>query len=179
MSGWQPGDRAVRSEFGIIRLMKVLVAVILLPLAALGVTVSPLPFDAAVLSEATTNIPFTVDFAAMSRIEFTLTFDASPTNGVEVSIGMDVNDDGALGLDEADWMFGYDCGTWFQRDMASDRQGEEVAPTTGCLERTFTLRRTKMDAAWDLVRVTRRGVADIGEVVRVDGKRPGIVIGIW
>ena len=56
MSGWQPDDRAVRSEFGIIRPMKVLVAVILLPLAALGVTVSPLPFDAAVLSEATTNI---------------------------------------------------------------------------------------------------------------------------
>ena len=56
MSGWQTGDRAVRSEFGIIHHMKFLVAVILLPLAALGVTVSPLPFDAAVLSEATTNI---------------------------------------------------------------------------------------------------------------------------
>jgi len=36
--------------------MKVLVAIFLLPLAALGVTVSPLPFDAAVLSETTTNI---------------------------------------------------------------------------------------------------------------------------
>ena len=56
MNGLLPGDRAVRSEFGIIRLMKVLVAVILLPLVALGVTVSPLPFDAALLSEATTNI---------------------------------------------------------------------------------------------------------------------------
>ena len=52
----QPGDRAVRSEFGIIRLMKVLVAVILLPLAVLGITVTPLPFDVAVLSETTTNI---------------------------------------------------------------------------------------------------------------------------
>ena len=159
--------------------MKVLVAVILLPLAALGVTVSPLPFDTAVLSEATTNIPFTVDFAAMSRVEFTLAFDASPTNCVEVSIGTDANGDGVLGLDEADWTFGYDCGTWFWRDMASDRQEEEVSPTTGRLERTFTLRRTKMDAAWNLVRVTRRGLADVGEVVRVEGKRPGIVIGIW
>ena len=159
--------------------MKFLVAVILLPLAALGVTVSPLPFDAAILSEATTNIPFSVDFAAMSRIEFTLTFDASPTNCVEVSIGTDANGDGALGLDEADWAFGYDCGTWFHRDATSDRQEEEVAPTIGRLERTFTLRRAKMDAAWDLVRVTRRGLADVGEVVRVEGKRPGIVIGIW
>ena len=138
-----------------------------------------MPFDAAVLSEATTNIPFTVNFAAMSRIEFTLTFNAAPTNCVEVSIRMDVNDDGALGLDEADWTFGYDCGTWFRRDAASDTQEEEPAPTTGRLERTFALRRTKIDAAWDLVRVTRRGVADIGEVVCVEGKRPGIVIGIW
>ena len=175
----QPGDRAVRAEFGIIRPVKVLVAVFLLPVAALGVTVSSLPFDAAVLSEATTNIPFSVDFAAMSRIEFTLTFDASPTNCVEVSIGTDANGDGILGLDEADWAFGYDCGTWFQREAASDRQEGEVAPTIGHLERTFTLRRAKMDAAWNLVRVTWRGLADIGEVVRVEGKRPGIVIGIW
>ena len=167
--------------------MKRLAASLAFPLAALsvfsvtalGVTVSPLPFDAAVLSEATTNIPFTVDFAAMSRIEFTLTFDASPTTCVEVSIGTDANDDGVLGLDEADWAFGYDCGTWFHRDATSDRQEEEVAPTIGRLERTFTLRRAKMDAAWDLVRVTRRGLADVGEVVRVEGKRPGIVIGIW
>ena len=56
MSGWQPDDRAVRSEFGIIRHMKFLVAVILLPLAAFGVTIPPLPFDAAVLSEVTANI---------------------------------------------------------------------------------------------------------------------------
>ena len=159
--------------------MKVLVAVFLLPVAALGGTVSSLPFDAAVLSEATTNIPFSVDFAAMSRIEFMLAFDASPTNCVEVSIGTDANGDGILGLDEADWAFGYDCGTWFRRDAASDTQEEEPAPTTGRLERTFALRRTKIDAAWDLVRVTRRGVADIGEVVCVEGKRPGIVIGIW
>ena len=167
--------------------MKRLAASLAFPLAALavcsvtahGVTVPPLPFDADILSESTTNVPFSVDFAAMSRIEFTLTFDASPTNCVEVSIGMDVNDDGALGLDEADWTFGYDCGTWFRRDAASDTQEEEPAPTTGRLERTFALRRTKIDAAWNLVRVTRRGVADIGEVVCVEGKRPGIVIGIW
>jgi len=156
-----------------------LAALAVFSVTALGVTVTPLPFDAAFLSEATTNIPFAVDFAAMSRIEFTLAFDASPTNCVEVSIGTDKNDDGDLGLDEADWSFGYDCGTWFWRDTASDRQEEEVAPTTGRHERTFTLRRTKMDAAWNLVRVTRRGVADIDEVVLVEGKRPGIVIGIW
>ena len=31
-----------------------------------------------------------------------------------------------------------------------------------------------MDEAWNLVRVTRRGVADVGETVVVEGLRPGI-----
>ena len=37
----------------------------------------------------------------MSRVEFTLTFDASPTNVVEVSVGADENRDGRLSSTEA------------------------------------------------------------------------------
>ena len=39
-------------------------------------------------TEVSTNIPFAVSLETMSRIEFALTFDASPTNAVEVSAGV-------------------------------------------------------------------------------------------
>ena len=66
-----------------------LLVFLLLPPVALAVRVESLPFDASegAISEATTNIPFAVDFRTMSRIEFALTLDASPTNAVEVSVG--------------------------------------------------------------------------------------------
>ena len=154
------------------------VASLILPLAAFGVDVPPLPFDASALSEATTNIPFSVNFETMSRIEFTLALDASPTNCVEVAIGRDANGDGALGLDEDDLSFGFDCGRWFGCAATADSQTEENVPTDGRIERTFVLKRPKMDAAWNLVRVTRRGVAEVGEVVLVEGKRPGVALEI-
>ena len=153
---------------------------LLLPSVALAVRVDPLPFDASdgTISEATTNIPFAVDFRTMSRIELTLVLDASPTNAVEVSVGTDADGDGALALDEAAWTFGFDCGHWFCRDAARDRQTEEDAPSGGRQLRTFVLRRREMDEAWNLVRVTRRGVADVGEAVVVVGLRPGAFVEI-
>ena len=159
--------------------MKTLAFSLLLPLVALGVAVSPLPFDASALSEASTNIPFDVNFGTMSRIEFTLALDASPTNCVEVAIGTDANGDGVLGLDEDDLSFGFDCGRWFGFATTADCQTEEDVPTDGQAERTFVLKRSKMDATWNLVRVTRRGAAKVDEVVHVEGKRPGVALVIW
>ena len=158
--------------------MKVFVASIILPLATLGVTVQTLPFDAVVLSEAVTNVPFKVDFGTMSRIAFTLALDASPTNFVEVAIRTDANGDGVLGLDEDDLSIGFDCGRWFGFAATDERQTEEAVPTAGQVKRTLRLKRPKMDAAWNLVRVTRRGVAKVGEVVVVEGSRPGVVLEI-
>ena len=52
--------------------------------------------------------------------EVSLALTALPSNGVEVSVGVDSNKDGVLDLDEADWTFGYNCGTWFCRDARTD-----------------------------------------------------------
>ena len=41
------------------------------------------------------------------------------------------------------------------------------------MERLFVLKKRKLDPAWNLVKVTRRGVTEIGEVVVVDGKQSG------
>ncbi len=158
--------------------MKMFVASFLLPLVALGITIHPSPLETAAFSEASTNIPFAVDFGAMSRIEFTLAFNASPTNSVEVAIGTDANGDGVLGLAEADWTFGCNCGKWFCREAAVDDQKETDVTTAERVERTFVLKRPRMDAAWNLVRVTRRGASEVGEAVIVEGKRPGVVMEI-
>ena len=68
------------------------------------------------------------------------------------------------------------CGKWFRRDAAADDESETDAPSAGRAERVFTLKRRKLDPAWNLVRVTRRGVAEIGEVVLVEGKKPGFAV---
>ena len=44
------------------------------------------------------------------------------------------------------------------------------------IEKTFLLKRSKLDEVWNLVKVTRRGRGDIGEVVMVEGRKPGYVL---
>ena len=40
-------------------------------------------------------------------------------------------------------------------------------------ERLFVLKKRRLDPDWNLIKVTRRGVAEIGEVVLVEGRQPG------
>ena len=82
----------------------------ILPMVTFGVTVESLPQSEYADTEVSTNIPFEVSFDAMSRMNFSISLEASPSNCVEVSIGTDANGDGDLSLDEADQTFGYNCG---------------------------------------------------------------------
>ena len=66
--------------------MRFLLMLAFLPVVAFGVAVGPLPPSEYADTEVSTNIPFAVSLETMSRIEFTLTFDATPTNAVEVSV---------------------------------------------------------------------------------------------
>ena len=91
-----------------------------LPAVAFGVTVEALPQSEYADTEVTTNIPFAVSFDTMSRVNFALSLDASPSNSVEVSIGEDANGDGNLSVEEAAYTFGFACGRWFKRDAAKD-----------------------------------------------------------
>ena len=90
--------------------------ILLLPMAAFAVTVEPLPHGEYADTEVSTNIAFVVERPAMTRIEFTVSLDATPTNNVEVAIGTDANGDGNLAVEESAYAFGWDCGTWFVRE---------------------------------------------------------------
>ena len=148
----------------------------LVPTVAVAVTVGSLPQSEYADTEVSTNIAFAVSFDAMSRLEFTLSLDASPTNCVEAAIGTDTDNDGNLSPEETDYTVGYRCGKWFQRDAVADAETETTETHTGRIERMFTLRKRKLNPAWNLLKVTRRGVTEIGEVALVEGKKPGAAL---
>ena len=147
-----------------------------LPVVAFGVTVETLPVSNYADTEVSTNIPFEVRFDAMSRMNFSISLDASPTNCVEVSIGEDANGDGVLSLDETDQTFGYNCGTWFQRDAVTSREDVVPAVASGRIDKTFVLKKRKLDESWDLVKVTRRGKGEVCELTTVEGAKPGAAL---
>ena len=163
--------------------------------SALAVMVEPLPPSEYADTEISTNIAFVVDRTEMTRIEFTVALDATPTNNVEVAIGTDGNGDGNLSVEEAAYVFGWDCGRWFVRDQVKVRgEGEQwilssysagqpeqesnilcsPSPSTFTYSsHTFILKKRKLDTAWDLVKVTRRGCGAVCELVKADGRKPG------
>ena len=153
--------------------MKLLAMIPLLPMAAFAVTVEPLPQSEFADTEVSTNIAFAVERPAMTRIEFTVSLDATPTNNVEVAIGTDANGDGSLAVEESAYVFGYDCGTWFARSAGLEGLGSLEGLGGGRVEKTFVLKRRQLDTAWNLVKVTRRGCGAVCELVEANGRKPG------
>ena len=150
-----------------------------LSVPAFGVTIPGLPQSAFADTEVSTNIVFVVERPVMTRIEFTVALDATPTNNVEVAIGTEANSDGNLAVEEAAYVFGYDCGAWFAR--SAGLEGLEGLGGLGGLEglgggrveKTFVLKRCQLDTAWNLVKVTRRGCGAVCELVEANGRKPG------
>ena len=159
--------------------MLMLVIVFNVSISAFGVTVSALPQSEYADTEVSTNIAFAVERPAMTRIEFTVALDATPTNNVEVAIGTDANSDGNLAVEEAAYVFGYDCGTWFARSAGLEGLGSLECLGSleglggGRVEKTFVLKRRQLDTAWNLVKVTRRGCGAVCELVEANGRKPG------
>ena len=169
-------ERKTEVKHGIIGEMKFIAMLAFLPAVALGVTVGPLPPSEYADAEVSTNVSVSVDLAKMTRMEFSLSLDASPTNCVEVAVGTDADGDDDLALEEADWTIGFRCGVWFVRDAVGDGEVEVAAEGGRRLSRTFLLKKRNMSADWNLVKVVRRGVAEIGEVVMVQGLKRGIAL---
>lgn len=69
----------------------------------------------------------------------TLSFAATPSNNVEVSLGRDADPaDGRLGAAEADLVTGWDCGEWFVRPRGL-RERRAFRPAQSGGRRTLTL----------------------------------------
>ena len=143
--------------------MKYFVTVILTVLsfsvfAAERIEVADLPISDSADTEVSTNIALKVDASRLEQLTFSISFDSCDVNEVLVALGTDANADGDLSMDEADIVFGCDCGAWYRADL---RTGESVAQESNIL----VIGKREFDPSWDLFKVVRRGAGDIGESV--------------
>lgn len=137
--------------------------------AARTTTVLPLEASDFADAEAVTNIALAVDHSRLDSMHFVVDLDGSFTNGVEVALGADSNQDGALSQEEAGVFFGYDCGEWFLR---GDDSAEAVCAVEGeRVSREFVFRGRAFPPEWNIVRVTRRGLGDVAECVSFTEER--------
>ena len=131
---------------------------VLVSACSFAVEVPALPPSEFADTEVSTNFTFAVGEGSNRRLVFTVELAASPTNNVEVAIGCDADEDGVLSLDEAALTVGYDCGEWFVRSAANDSVMCSDVADSGVFRRTYEVRSRHIDPAWNLVKVTRRGL---------------------
>ena len=76
-------------------------------------------------TETTTNMPFSVGDSRCFR--FVLSFVGTPSNNMQVALGVDADDNGVLSLSETRMITGWDCGRWFVRDFVGGRTYDVTA----------------------------------------------------
>ena len=130
-------------------------------------------------TEVSTNFVFAVGEGGSRRLVFSLELEAGTTNNVEVAIGCDADCDGRLSLDETALAVGYDYGTWFVRSAAKDCVTISNAAVSGTFRRTYEVRSRHIDPAWNLVKVTRRGLGASNENVSFKLVEFGFGVKIW
>ena len=141
--------------------------------AAAGVAVGPLPAPDYADTEVSTNFAFSVGEGQSRGIVFTVELQATPSNNVEVAIGVDADEDGSLSVDESGLCVGYDCGTWFVRSSAQDAVTAEDVDDSGVFRRTYRVRARRVNPLWNLVKMTRRGYGASAESVSVESVEHG------
>ena len=139
----------------------------------------PLPPSEYADTEVSTNFVFAVGEGGGRRLVFSLELEAGTTNNVEVAIGCDADCDGWLSLDETALAVGYDCGEWFARSSAKDCVTISNAAVSGMFRCTYEVRSRHIDPAWNLVKVTRRGLGASNENVSFKIVEFGFGVKIW
>ena len=141
-----------------------------------AVDVGTLPMSDFADTEVSTNVAISLSAEAPRRLRFSLELEASPSNNVEVAVGCDVDGDGCLSLDESALAVGYDCGEWFVRSMSKDSFASSAVADSGIFRRTYEIRSLNVDPSWNLVKVTRRGLAASNESVSVELVESGFAV---
>ena len=153
--------------------------------AAARVDMPSLPEAMRPLAEVETNVAFSVGVPGDNLLRLSIELDASTSNCVEVVMGTDADEDGALGIDEGEFSVGWSCGEWFWRDRRGGGTGR-VADAEGARRLDWMLRLTEdksarsvvgnlfsgavdttcFNPAWNMIRVVSRGA----ESLRVESK---------
>ena len=139
--------------------------------AGARVVVPSLPEAATPDAEVSTNIALNVDATRLQTLTFSVAFDSCETNEVLVAIGADGDNDGDLSVDEAAIVFGYDCGEWYRTDLRTGTASTEGSDPPVEATNAVVIGKREFDPAWNLVKVVRRGLGEIGETVEVGEER--------
>jgi len=118
-------------------------------------------------TEVATNLILRIDATKTERLVFTIETDNSPSNSLSVAVGRDANGDGDLSLEEADAVFGLDCGEWFEARTANGVVTSE-AVQAGRISRDIAFHDKAIFGEWNLAKVVKRGLGEIDERVVAD-----------
>ena len=129
-----------------------------------------LPIGGLPNTEVATNLILRIDAAKTERLVFTIEADNSPSNSLSVAVGRDANGDGDLSLEEADVVFGFDCGEWFEARTANGVVTSE-AVQDGRISRDVAFHDKAIFGEWNLAKVVKRGLGEIDERVVADIRR--------
>ena len=132
--------------------------------AGARVVVPSLPEVVTPDAEVCTNLALNVNAARLQTLTLSVEFESCVTNEVLIALGADADSDGDLTIDEADIVFGCDCGAWYRADL---RTGEIETATTNAL----VIGKRQFDPAWNRFKVVRRGLGEIGESLEKDEER--------
>ena len=142
-------------------------------------------------TEVSTNVPCALDLPSLKEYRIGLGLVGTPSNNVEVALGHDADGDGVLSLDEAAISLAWDCGEWSASGIGDsgfgigevplmtggpDTNGFVVAEIAVAISNHKAKPACLYDRAWDLVRVTRRGVDDPEERVSLYTRVAGLMI---
>lgn len=116
-------------------------------------------------TEMSTNVVFSIGESEMRNIVFSLDFDATPSNNVQVAFGKDADGDGALSPGEQELVVGWDCGKWLVEGRAGMRTaawGLGVPrfcslPATGTGHKLFSWRSMVSEGEVSSVEVSENG----------------------
>ncbi len=155
-------------------------------------------------TEVVANVSFTAGSRITGSFFVELSCLATPTNNVEAAFGVDSDGDGVLSLEEAELRIGWNCGAWFVRAGADAARITFVPSSTNVVKSlTWSMRfdRTSRptglsltaddeqafpslvdvqnipyNPAWNLVRLTGRGLDVQDEMFRVQIQSEGFSI---
>jgi len=174
-------------RFGAIVLLEFLSASALAVARVVVPQLPPSPYDD---TEISTNVTFSAGGEDSRLFSLSLAVDATPSNTLQLAFGQDVNSDGVLEWQETDFLLGWRCGAWFFRDKTAesvalsaqepgqrrlewrlalnrDRAPCALSATDSGLELGFAVSPGMFRPAWNMMRVTARGLP--GPVYAADG----------
>ena len=115
-------------------------------------------------TEVSTNVALNVQHDGNMRFSISIDAASCTSNEVLVAVGCDADSDGDLSPGEAALVYGIENGVRYFVDLESGTVSAD-APAT------VTIRSRNFDPAWNMAKVVKRGLGDIGETVTTTVER--------